>query len=70
MNFEHASASIIGETHQKLFYNNQDAYAFYEDEKIIIGVVADGCGSSHSSEVGARLGVNFTMNYLKKIPED
>jgi hypothetical protein len=67
MNYQLASASVIGETHQKLYYNNQDAYEFYQDENSIIGIVADGCGSSHSSEVGARLGANFAVNYCKRI---
>ena len=39
MNYTSASASIIGSTHQKLYYNNQDAYDFYQDKNIIVGVV-------------------------------
>ncbi len=66
MNFENANASVIGYSHYKLFYNNQDSCNFYQDENCIIGVVADGCGSGTNSEVGARLGVNFVVNFCQK----
>jgi serine/threonine protein phosphatase PrpC len=66
MNYNIATASVIGSSHRKLFYNNQDAYEYYQDKNIIIGVVADGCGSGSNSEVGARLGVNFVVNFCKK----
>lgn len=66
MTFTVASASIIGSSHRKLYYNNQDAYHYYEDNDIMIGVVADGCGSSAYSEVGSRLGVDFVVNFCKK----
>lgn len=66
MNFTNATASVIGSSHYKLFYNNQDSYSFYQDKYCIIGVVADGCGSGSNSEVGARLGVDFVVNFCKK----
>ncbi len=66
MEFKNAIASVIGSSHHKLYYNNQDSYAFYQDKNYIIGVVADGCGSAASSEVGSKLGVNFIVNYCKK----
>lgn len=66
MNFTNATASVIGSSHYKLFYNNQDSYHFYQDKYSIIGVVADGCGSGSNSEVGARLGVDFVVNFCKK----
>jgi serine/threonine protein phosphatase PrpC len=66
MTFTVATASIIGSSHRKLYYNNQDAYHYYEDKNIMIGVVADGCGSSSNSEVGSRLGVDFVVNFCKK----
>ncbi len=66
MNFISATASIIGSSHQKLYYNNQDAYEYYQDSDIIVGVVADGCGSGSNSEVGAQLGVNFVYNFCLK----
>ncbi len=66
MTYITATASVIGSSHQKLYYNNQDAYDLYQDRKIIVGVVADGCGSGINSEVGARLGVNFVVNFCRK----
>ena len=66
MNFTNASTSVIGSSHYNLFYNNQDSYNFYQDKSYIIGVVADGCGSGSHSEVGAKLGVDFVVNYCKK----
>lgn len=66
MQFQNAWTSVIGYTHHSLYYNNQDACAFYQDRDLIIGVVADGCGSCGSSEVGARLGVDFTVNFCRK----
>lgn len=65
MDYNFATSSIIGSSHQKLLYNNQDAFDFYQDKNIIVGVVADGCGSGTNSEVGARLGVNFIVNFCK-----
>lgn len=49
MNFSNATASVIGSSHYKFFYNNQDSYNFYQDKYCIIGVVADGCGSGSNS---------------------
>ncbi len=66
MNFNNAIASVIGSSHYKLYYNNQDSYAFYQDRNCIVGVVADGCGSGANSEVGAKLGVDFVVNFCKK----
>lgn len=65
MEYNIAISSTIGSSHQKLFYNNQDAYSFYRDKNLICGVVADGCGSGTNSEVGAALGVNFVVNFCK-----
>lgn len=58
-----ASASIIGLSHRKLFYNNQDAYKIIQKEGFMIAVVCDGCGSSIHSEVGAKLTAEFVANY-------
>lgn len=66
MNFLNASASVIGHSHYKLYYNNQDAYQFFQNKSCIIGVVADGCGGGSNSEVGAKLGVDFVVNFCRK----
>lgn len=49
--------TIQGSAHRKLDYNNQDAVLIFEAEDLLIGIVADGCGSGSNSEVGAQLGV-------------
>jgi hypothetical protein len=54
-----ADASIIGTTHRRMKYNNQDASYFICDDNIIVGIVCDGCGSAAHSEVGAQLGARF-----------
>lgn len=66
MNFKNAIASVIGSSHYKLQYNNQDSYSFYQDRACIAGVVTDGCGSGSNSEVGAKLGADFIINFCKK----
>lgn len=66
MKFKNASASIIGSSHHKRYSNNQDSYGFSQDDFCIIGVIADGCGAGSNSEVGARLGVDFVINFCQK----
>jgi serine/threonine protein phosphatase PrpC len=66
MHFTSATASVLGNTHYKLYYNNQDAYQYYQDNTCVIGVVADGCGSGSNSEVGSRLAVDFVVNFCRK----
>ncbi len=63
MNFSVASASIIGRTHRKLLYNNQDYYKVARKGDCMVAVVCDGCGSSPHSEVGAMLTGEFLTNY-------
>lgn len=70
MNFLNASASVIGHSHYKLYYNNQDSYDFFQNRYCIIGVVADGCGGGSNSEVGAKLGVDFVVNFCRKHFQD
>lgn len=62
--FEYASGSIIGRNHVLAGKNNQDAYQIVKQEKFIIAVVCDGCGSGKHSEVGAKLGANLVINAI------
>jgi Protein phosphatase 2C len=64
--FRIASGLSLGQSHQKLQYNCQDAYAMHQGDKLIVGVVADGCGAGRYSEVGARLGVQFALEFCKR----
>lgn len=61
-----AYASIAGNTHRKLDYNNQDFVLVKSFEGIEICLVADGCGSGANSEVGAQLGLNYLAKVIKE----
>ena len=51
------AAAVTGGLHRRLSRPGQDAARAVVHGDALIGVVADGCGSAESSEVGARLGV-------------
>jgi serine/threonine protein phosphatase PrpC len=61
---EYAIGSIIGRNHVLAGKNNQDAYRIVSNEKFIIAVVCDGCGSGKHSEVGAKLGARLVINAI------
>jgi hypothetical protein len=66
--FTRTSASIPGHTHRKMGYNNQDALRVIDTHPhCLIAVVADGCGSKPSSEVGAQLAVNFVAEEIARM---
>ncbi|WP_428265327.1 protein phosphatase 2C domain-containing protein [Haliangium sp.] len=65
--FDIAGGSVIGHEHRRLGRNNQDAMAWYADAGVIVAVVADGCGSSRHSEVGARLGARLMVAALARL---
>jgi serine/threonine protein phosphatase PrpC len=65
-NFEIAGGSVLGKNHLQVGKNNQDAYDWLVEEDLIIALVADGCGSKKSSEVGAKIGVKLITEALKK----
>lgn len=50
------TAVVTGAQHQRAGRNGQDAVATWRGDAGVVLVVADGCGSAASSEVGARLG--------------
>ena len=54
--FEVAGGSVTGTAHGRAGRNNQDAWAVRSGPEGGVAIVADGCGSGESSEVGARLG--------------
>lgn len=53
--FDVIAGSVTGTGHRLCGKNNQDAYHWISDEKVITAVVCDGCSSSLYSEVGAKL---------------
>lgn len=62
------SASVAGTDHTKPFNpgetNNQDAISIITTPNLIIGVVADGCGSGKHNEVGSNLGARIFAGTL------
>lgn len=66
--FQSTYASAIGQSHQRMAYNNQDAVqVIASDPNAFIGVVADGCGSKSNSEVGAQLAVRFVAEEIARM---
>ena len=57
---------VIGARHARMGRNGQDACATSVADGIGIVVVADGCGSGESSEVGARLGAALFARALRR----
>lgn len=55
---------IIGADHRYERRNCEDAVHLIRWRDIVIGVVADGCGSGKHTEVGAKLGVIITANQI------
>lgn len=53
-----AAASVVGARHLRVGRNGQDAVAVWTGHDVAVVVVADGCSSGASSEVGARLGAS------------
>jgi hypothetical protein len=54
-----AAGAVTGARHLRASRNGQDAVATYRGVGGAVIVVADGCGSAGSSEVGARLGATL-----------
>ncbi|MBD2175940.1 protein phosphatase 2C domain-containing protein [Pseudanabaena sp. FACHB-1998] len=65
--FEYASGSIIGRNHVLASKNNQDAYQIFTNEKFVIAVVCDGCGSGKHSEVGAKIGAKLVIAEISNL---
>lgn len=62
--FSIASASVIGSEHARFNLNNQDSLLVTESEDYLMGIVSDGCGSSHYSEVGSNLMVRLSSKLI------
>jgi hypothetical protein len=64
-----AGASIAGSDHtmpgKPGYKNNQDAHYIYSSDRMTIGIVADGCGSGISSEVGSKIGVRLLGEIIR-----
>ena len=64
--FQLAAGSVVGAAHRASGRNNQDALCTFSGPGALIGVVADGCGSSRHSELGAQLGARLTVEALRR----
>lgn len=62
--FEIASASVAGRNHRLAGKNNQDAFSVVALDYFVAAVVTDGCGSSPSSDLGAKFGARLLMRHL------
>ena len=65
--FEIASGTVLGKDHRGSGKNNQDAFRVLKTPDLLVAIVADGCGSSKGSEVGAIIGSHLVAESLKKI---
>lgn len=65
--FQVAGGTIVGRDHRVVYKNNQDAYAIHESDGLTVVVVADGCGSSVRSEVGAQMGVRLVVDGIVRM---
>ncbi|MCK5415826.1 protein phosphatase 2C domain-containing protein [Candidatus Parcubacteria bacterium] len=63
---EIATATIQGRSHREMNKNNQDAFYVINRPDMVIGLVADGCGSCVQSEVGANLVVKMIVCLIEK----
>lgn len=63
--FEIAAGSITGNDHRWSGKNNQDAFAYCQDENKIIAVVCDGCSQGKHSEVGAKIGAKIITRNIQ-----
>ena len=59
--FEIAGGSVSGRSHVLAGKGNQDAYHWSVEERSLVAVVCDGCGSGAESEVGAALGARLLV---------
>jgi hypothetical protein len=67
LTFDLAGGSVVGRVHRDAFKNNQDSQHIDIGEKRTVAVVADGCGNSPHSEVGAQLCVRLLADILQNL---
>lgn len=61
-----AGGSVAGFDHVRAGRNNQDAFAWHQDERCTIAVVCDGCSEGAHSEVGAYVLARAMTEALRK----
>jgi len=65
--FDVAVASVLGSDHARVGRNNQDAALVVRGDRFLLGVVSDGCGSCHRSEVGAVLATRLVARWVPQL---
>ncbi|MDP3771242.1 MAG: protein phosphatase 2C domain-containing protein, partial [bacterium] len=65
--FEIAGGSVAGRDHALVGRNNQDAFAWHQDDDVTIAVVCDGCSEGPHSEVGANLIARGMVHAIRDI---
>ncbi|MDO8425808.1 MAG: protein phosphatase 2C domain-containing protein [bacterium] len=65
-----AGGSVAGFDHVRAGRNNQDAFAWHQDDQYTIAVVCDGCSDGTHSEVGALLGAPQLVAAIRRLLED
>jgi len=65
--FEIANGQVIGRRHRQTGKNNQDAMYWQADERALVGIVCDGCGSHPHSEVGAQIGARIVAAEIARM---
>jgi hypothetical protein len=64
--FEIAGGTVAGRDHAAVGRNNQDAFAWHQDDRCTIAVVCDGCSEGPHSEVGAKLGARLLVRAIEE----
>jgi hypothetical protein len=64
--FSVAVGSVQGKDYRGKEKNNQDAFFVQHGAGFIIGIVADGCGSSTKSEIGSNLGCRYIAESISR----
>lgn len=68
MSWKAAAASIIGKSHIEAGLPCQDSSAFKNiSDDILVGALADGCGSAKLSHHGANIAVQSVIDFLSRI---
>lgn len=69
--FAIAAGTLAGRHHAQAGRNNQDAFAWRQDERGLVAVVCDGCSSGSRSEVGAASGCQLVAQaVLEELSSD
>lgn len=66
LGFEIAGGTVMGKDHRAGSLGNQDAYYWFDSDKMTVAAVCDGCGGAPHSEVGAKLGARLVVEAVRR----